>query len=152
MCFFFFKHKTAYEMRISDWSSDVCSSDLVEQHVADATAKGAVVLAGGHRHKLGGSFFEPTVLSGVTQDMLIAREETFGPVAGVIRFETEAAAIALANDSAFGLAASFYARDLGRVWRVAEALETGIVGINTGLISTEEIERGSCRERVSPKG
>src|SRR3546814_8270769 len=89
MCFFFFKHKTAYEMRISDWSSDVCSSDLVEQHVADATAKGAVVLAGGHRHKLGGSFFEPTVLSGVTQDMLIAREETFGPVAGVIRFETE---------------------------------------------------------------
>jgi succinate-semialdehyde dehydrogenase/glutarate-semialdehyde dehydrogenase len=118
----------------------------VEEHLADATSKGARVVLGGHRHALGGRFFEPTVLTGVTPSMQIAREETVGPVAPLFRFGTEAEAIALANDTEFGLAAYFYARDVGRVWRVAEALESGIVGINTGLISTEVAPFGGVKE------
>ena len=118
----------------------------VESHIADATAKGATVLVGGRRHALGGRFFEPTVLAGVTPEMAIAREETFGPVAPLFRFRTEAEAIALANATESGLAAYFYGRDIGRVWRVAEALEYGIVGINTGLISTEVAPFGGVKE------
>ena len=111
---------------------DMKAVEKVEEHVADAVAKGAKVVAGGKRHALGGTFFEPTVLTDVTTDMLIVREETFGPVAPLFRFKTEEEAIRLANDTEFGLAAYFYSRDIGRIWRVAEALEYGIVGINTG--------------------
>jgi succinate-semialdehyde dehydrogenase/glutarate-semialdehyde dehydrogenase len=118
----------------------------VEEHVADALAKGATLVAGGQRSGLGGTYFTPTVLSGVTADMKIATEETFGPLAGVIRFREEADAIAQANDSEFGLASYFYSRDLSRVWRVAEALEAGIVGINTGLISTEVAPFGGIKQ------
>jgi succinate-semialdehyde dehydrogenase / glutarate-semialdehyde dehydrogenase len=120
--------------------------EKVESHIADATSKGASVLVGGHRHARGGRFFEPTILTGVTPKMAIAREETFGPVAPIFRFETEADAIALANDTEFGLAAYFYGRDIGRIWRVAEALECGIVGINTGVISTEVAPFGGMKE------
>jgi succinate-semialdehyde dehydrogenase/glutarate-semialdehyde dehydrogenase len=120
--------------------------EKVESHIADATSKGASVLVGGHRHALGGRFFEPTILTGVTPAMSIAREETFGPVAPIFRFRTEADAIALANDTEFGLAAYFYGRDIGRIWRVAEALEYGIVGINTGMISTEVAPFGGVKE------
>ncbi|MGH8228173.1 MAG: NAD-dependent succinate-semialdehyde dehydrogenase, partial [Steroidobacteraceae bacterium] len=109
----------------------------VEEHVADAVAKGASVAYGGRRHALGGNFFEPTVITGAAPGMLLAREETFGPVAPLFRFETESQAIRMANDTEFGLAAYFYTRDLARAWRVGEALEYGIVGLNTGLISTE---------------
>jgi succinate-semialdehyde dehydrogenase/glutarate-semialdehyde dehydrogenase len=118
----------------------------VESHIADATAKGARILVGGHRHPLGGRFFEPTILTGVTPAMAVAREETFGPVAPIFRFESELDAIRLANDTEFGLAAYFYGRDIGRIWRVAEALEYGIVGINTGLISTEVAPFGGVKE------
>jgi succinate-semialdehyde dehydrogenase/glutarate-semialdehyde dehydrogenase len=118
----------------------------VEDLLADATAKGAHVLTGGHRHALGRTFFEPTVLGGVTSDMAIAREEIFGPVATLFRFEDEADAIRIANDTEYGLAAYFYARDLGRVWRVAEALDYGIVGINEGIISTEVAPFGGMKE------
>ena len=118
----------------------------VEEHVADAVAKGARIAIGGKRHALGGTFFEPTVLTHVSRDMLLAREETFGPVAPLFRFETEQDAIALANDTEFGLAAYFYTRDLARSWRVAEALEYGIVGLNTGLISTEVAPFGGVKE------
>ena len=118
----------------------------VEEHIADAVGRGAAVMTGGHRHALGGRFFEPTVLTGVTQEMLISREETFGPVAPLFRFTTDDEAIALANDTEFGLAAYFYGRDIGRVWRVAEALESGMVGINTGLISTEVAPFGGVKE------
>jgi succinate-semialdehyde dehydrogenase / glutarate-semialdehyde dehydrogenase len=118
----------------------------VEEHIADALSKGARLIAGGARHSLGGTFFKPTVLADVTQDMLVAREETFGPLAPVLRFDTEDAAIALANDSEFGLAGYFYSRDIARVWRVAEALECGIVGINTGLISTEQAPFGGVKQ------
>ncbi|WP_338926292.1 NAD-dependent succinate-semialdehyde dehydrogenase [Mycetohabitans endofungorum] len=111
--------------------------DKVESHIADALSHGARVLCGGKRHALGGTFFEATVLAGVTQAMRIAREETFGPVAPLFRFSTDDEVIRLANETEFGLAAYFYSRDLGRVWRVAEALEYGMVGINTGLISNE---------------
>jgi len=104
------------------------------------------VLTGGHRHALGGQFFEPTVLADVTPDMQICHEETFGPVAPVVKFETEDEAIALANASEFGLASYFYARDVGRVWRVAEALEAGMVGVNTGLISTEVAPFGGVKQ------
>jgi len=120
--------------------------EKVEEHIGDALAKGARVVIGGHRHELGGRFFEPTVLADVTSSMLIAREETFGPVAPLFRFQTEDEAIALANDTPFGLAAYFYGRDIGRVWRVAEALETGMVGINTGVISTEVAPFGGVKE------
>src|SRR4029077_5433590 len=101
--------------------------DKVESHIADATAKGAKILVGGKRHALGGRFFEPTILTGVAPAMAVAREETFGPVAPLFRFTSEAEAIAMANDTEFGLAAYFYGRDVGRIWRVAEALEYGIV-------------------------
>src|SRR5471032_2975563 len=109
----------------------------VEQHVADALAKGGRLLAGGKRHALGHSFFQPTIIADVTPDMIVAREETFGPLAPLFRFKTDEEAIALANSTEFGLAAYFYSRDIGRVWRVAEGLETGMVGVNTGLISNE---------------
>ncbi len=120
--------------------------EKVESHIADATAKGATVLVGGRRHARGGRFFEPTILTGVTPAMAVAREETFGPVAPLFRFASEAEAIALANATEFGLAAYFYGRDIGRIWRVAEALEYGIVGINTGLISTEVAPFGGMKE------
>jgi succinate-semialdehyde dehydrogenase/glutarate-semialdehyde dehydrogenase len=109
----------------------------VEELIQDALKKGARVVVGGSRHRLGGRFFQPTVLADVTPQMRIAREETFGPVAPLFRFKTEQEAIALANDTEYGLASYFYGRDIARVWRVAEALEYGMVGINTGLISTE---------------
>jgi len=118
----------------------------VEEHIHDATSKGASVVLGGRRHANGGRFFEPTILTNVTTGMAISREETFGPVAPLFRFKTEADAIALANDTEFGLAAYFYGRDVARVWRVAEALEYGIVGINTGLISTEVAPFGGMKE------
>jgi len=118
----------------------------VEEHIADALAKGAKVTLGGKRHALGGSFFEPTILTGVTPGMLVAREETFGPVAPLFKFETEAQAIAMANDTEFGLAAYIYTRDLARSWRVSEAVEYGIVGLNTGIISTEVAPFGGVKE------
>jgi succinate-semialdehyde dehydrogenase/glutarate-semialdehyde dehydrogenase len=116
---------------------DRAAVEKVEEHISDALAQGAQVALGGKRHELGGTFFEPTVLTGVTPAMKIAREETFGPVAPLFRFKTEDEAIRMANDTEFGLASYFYSRDLGRVWRVAEGLEYGMVGINTGIISTE---------------
>ena len=118
----------------------------VEEHIADAVAKGAKVALGGKRHALGGSFFEPTILTDVTPKMLVAREETFGPVAPLFKFETEAQAIAMANDTEFGLAAYLYTRDLARSWRVSEAIEYGIVGLNTGIISTETAPFGGVKE------
>ena len=118
----------------------------VDEHIADALSKGAKVLTGGGRHALGGRFFAPTVLRDVTPDMIVTREETFGPLAPVICFETEDDAITLANDTEFGLAAYFYARDLKRVWTVAEAIEAGIVGVNTGIISTEVAPFGGVKE------
>jgi succinate-semialdehyde dehydrogenase/glutarate-semialdehyde dehydrogenase len=120
--------------------------EKVESHIADATSKGARILVGGKRHALGGRFFEPTILVDVTTAMAVAREETFGPVAPLFRFKTEDEAVALANDTEFGLAAYFYGRDIGRIWRVAEALEYGIVGINTGIISTEVAPFGGVKE------
>ena len=120
--------------------------EKVESHIADATAKGARVLVGGKRHALGGRFFEPTVLTDVTPEMVVAREETFGPVAPLFRFRNDEEAVTLANATEFGLAAYFYGRDIARVWRVAEALEYGIVGINTGLISTEVAPFGGVKE------
>jgi len=117
----------------------------VEEHIADALAHGASVASGGKRHALGGNFFEPTVLLNVPREAVMFREETFGPVAPLIRFETEAQAIELANDTEFGLASYFYARDVGRIFRVAEALEYGIVGINEGLISTEVAPFGGMK-------
>ena len=118
----------------------------IEEHIQDALAKGAKVLVGGKRHALGGTFFEPTVLTGVTPAMKVAREETFGPLAPLFRFKDEAEAIRMANDTEFGLASYFYARDIGRIWRVSEGLEYGIVGINTGLISTPEAPFGGMKE------
>jgi succinate-semialdehyde dehydrogenase/glutarate-semialdehyde dehydrogenase len=118
----------------------------VEAHIADALSKGAEVILGGKRHELGGSFFQPTILTHITPEMAVAREETFGPVAPLFRFQSEAEAIQMANDTEFGLASYFYSRDIGRVWRVAEALEYGMVGINTGLISTEVAPFGGVKE------
>ena len=118
----------------------------VERHLADAVARGARVLIGGKRHALGGTFFEPTIVAGVTPEMLVAREEIFGPVAPLFRFETEQEAIRMANDTEFGLAAYFYTRDLARSWRVAEALEYGMVGLNTGVLSTETAPFGGIKE------
>ncbi len=120
--------------------------EKVEAHVADALKKGGKVTIGGRRHTLGRTFFEPTVLSGLDASMLVAHEETFGPVAPVFRFKDEADAIRLANDTQYGLASYFYARDLGRVWRVAEALEYGMVGVNTGAISSELAPFGGVKE------
>ncbi|GHC39424.1 succinate-semialdehyde dehydrogenase/glutarate-semialdehyde dehydrogenase [Gemmobacter caeni] len=124
---------------------DVHAVAKVEEHIADATAKGAKVAMGGKRHALGGTFFQPTVLTGVTQDMAIAREETFGPVAPLFRFDTDAGVVAMANDTEFGLASYFYTRDLARAWKVGEQLEYGMVGINTGLISTAEAPFGGIK-------
>ncbi|MBP0600417.1 NADP-dependent succinate-semialdehyde dehydrogenase [Herbaspirillum sp. LeCh32-8] len=118
----------------------------VEEHLADATGKGARVLLGGKRHALGGTFFEPTVLLDVTPAMRVAREETFGPMAPLFRFKTDEEAVALANDTEFGLASYFYSRDIGRIWRVAEGLESGMVGINTGLISNEVAPFGGVKQ------
>ncbi len=125
---------------------DAAGVAKVESHIADALAHGAALVTGGGRHALGGSFFEPTVIADVTTEMVIAREETFGPVAPLFRFRDEAEAIALANDTEFGLAAYFYTRDIGRTWRVAEALEYGIVGSNTGVISNEVAPFGGVKE------
>jgi succinate-semialdehyde dehydrogenase/glutarate-semialdehyde dehydrogenase len=125
---------------------DMNAVKKVESHIADAIGKGARVIAGGKRHALGGTYFEPTVLGDVTTDMHVAREETFGPVAPMFRFATEADAIRMANDTEFGLASYFYSRDIGRVWRVAEALEYGIVGINAGIISNEVAPFGGVKE------
>jgi len=116
----------------------------VEEHIADALAKGAKLALGGK--PLGGNFFEPTLLTGVTTEMKVAREETFGPVAPLFHFSTEEQAIAMANATEFGLACYFYARDIGRVWRVAEGLEYGMVGINEGIISTAEAPFGGVKE------
>ncbi|MHC5348547.1 NAD-dependent succinate-semialdehyde dehydrogenase [Metapseudomonas furukawaii] len=118
----------------------------VEQHVGDALEKGARLLCGGRRHSLGGTFFEPTVLAEATSEMLIAQEETFGPVAACFRFQDEAEVLARANDTPYGLSAYFYSRDIGRVWRVAEGLEAGMVGINEGIISTEVAPFGGIKE------
>ena len=118
----------------------------VEEHIADAVGKGAKVVAGGKRHALGGTFFEPTVLTGVAKDALVAKDETFGPLSPVFKFETEEEAVAMANDTEFGLASYFYTRDLGRAFRVAEALKYGMVGINEGLITTEVAPFGGVKE------
>ena len=118
----------------------------IEEHIADALAKGGKVLVGGKRHALGGLFFEPTVIGGATAEMLFAKEETFGPLAPIFAFDTEAEVIGLANDSEFGLASYFYSRDIGRVMRVAERLESGIVGVNTGLVSTAEAPFGGVKQ------
>ena len=118
----------------------------VEQHVADATAKGAKVMLGGKRHKLGGLFFEPTILTGVTQAMKVSREETFGPVAPLFRFKTDAEAISMVNDTEFGLAGYFYSRDIGRIFRIAEAMETGMVCVNSGILSTEIAPFGGVKQ------
>jgi succinate-semialdehyde dehydrogenase/glutarate-semialdehyde dehydrogenase len=125
---------------------DANAVQKVSEHIADAVAKGARILTGGKLHALGGTFFEPTVLSGVTTEMLVAREETFGPVAPLFSFATESEAIRMANDTEFGLAAYVYTRDLGRSWRVPEALEYGMVGLNTGLISTEVAPFGGIKQ------
>jgi succinate-semialdehyde dehydrogenase/glutarate-semialdehyde dehydrogenase len=118
----------------------------VEEYVADAVARGARVASGGARHALGGNFYQPTILTEVRPDMRVAREEIFGPVAPLFRFSTEAEAVKMANDTEFGLAAYFYTRDLARSWRVAEALEYGMVGVNTGLITTEVAPFGGVKE------
>ena len=125
---------------------DMAAVEKVEAHITDALAKGASVAVGGARHALGGTFFQPTVLTNVKTDMAVANEETFGPLAPLFRFRDEAQAIRMANDTEFGLAAYFYSRSLGRVWRVAEALEYGMVGINTGIISTEVAPFGGMKE------
>ncbi|MDB2519018.1 NAD-dependent succinate-semialdehyde dehydrogenase [Planktomarina temperata] len=120
--------------------------DKVQDHIADALSKGAVVATGGKPHDLGGTFFEPTILTGVTQDMTVSKEETFGPMAPLFKFENVDDVIAMANDTIFGLAAYFYAKDLSRVYKVAEALEYGIIGVNTGIISTEVAPFGGVKQ------
>ena len=125
---------------------DLKAVEKVESHIQDAVSKGARVVVGGNRHSNGSNFFEPTVLADVTHDMLVSREETFGPLAPVYRFDTDADVVRMANDTEFGLAAYFYTRDIGRVWKVAEQLEYGIVGINSGIISTEIAPFGGMKE------
>jgi succinate-semialdehyde dehydrogenase/glutarate-semialdehyde dehydrogenase len=125
---------------------DMKAVEKVEEHIADALAKGAKILTGGKRHEKGGQFFQPTVLAGVTTDMKVTHEETFGPVAPLYRFKTEEELLKLANDTEYGLAAYFYSRDIGRIWRVAEGLEAGIVGINVGIISNEIAPFGGIKE------
>ena len=120
--------------------------EKVEQHITDAVSKGARIVVGGDRHAMGGTFFQPTLLVDVTPTMEVTREETFGPLAPIYRFKTDEEGIKLANDTEFGLAAYFYARDVNRIWKVAEELESGIVGINTGLISTEVAPFGGVKE------
>ena len=125
---------------------DINAVQKVEEHIADAVRHGAEVIAGGSRHDLGGTWFQPTLLRNVTSDMKVAREETFGPLAPLFRFEDEAEAVEMANNTEFGLASYFYSRDLARVWRVAEQFEYGMVGINTGLISTEVAPFGGVKQ------
>ncbi len=125
---------------------DTAALEKVEEHLADALEKGAKLVTGGKRHSLGGTFYEPTIITNATPQMKVAHEETFGPLAPIFKFETEDEAITMANDTPFGLAAYFYTRDVGRVWRVAEQLETGMVGINSGLISTEVAPFGGVKE------
>jgi len=143
------------EMKIGDGFTDgvvlgpmieMASVEKVEEHIADATSKGAKIVTGGARHDLGGTFFQPTVMTGVTKDMQVAQEETFGPVAPLFRFDDVDDVVAQANDTIFGLAAYFYAKDMAKVWRVAEQLEYGIVGINTGIISTELAPFGGVKQ------
>jgi len=125
---------------------DMAAVEKVEEHIQDAIDKGARLVVGGERHPLGGQFFRPTILAEVTPEMKISSEETFGPVAPLFRFDTENEAIEMANNTEFGLAAYFFSRDIGRVWRVSEALEYGIVGINEGIISTEVAPFGGYKE------
>jgi succinate-semialdehyde dehydrogenase / glutarate-semialdehyde dehydrogenase len=125
---------------------DMKAVQKVEEHITDALSKGARVLTGGKRHDKGGQYFQPTVLADVTPQMKVTREETFGPVAPLYRFKTEQELLDLANDTEYGLAAYFYSRDIGRVWRVAEGIEAGIVGINVGIISTEVAPFGGVKE------
>lgn len=125
---------------------DMAAVEKVEEHIQDAIDKGARLVVGGERHSLGGQFFRPTVLADATQDMKISGEETFGPVAPLFRFDTENEAIEMANNTEFGLAAYFFSRDIGRIWRVSEALEYGMVGVNEGIISTEVAPFGGYKE------
>ena len=125
---------------------DQAAVEKIESHIADAVAKGGKVLTGGERHALGHTFFQPTVVADATPDMLVAREETFGPLAPLFRFKTDAEVVQMANDTEFGLASYFYSRDIARIWRVAEALEYGMVGINTGLISNEVAPFGGVKQ------
>jgi succinate-semialdehyde dehydrogenase/glutarate-semialdehyde dehydrogenase len=125
---------------------DMKAVEKVEEHISDALSKGARVLTGGKRHDKGGQYFQPTVLADVNTDMKVTHEETFGPVAPLYRFKTEQELLALANNTEYGLAAYFYSRDIGRVWRIAEGLESGIVGINVGIISTEVAPFGGVKE------
>ncbi|HYN27508.1 MAG TPA: NAD-dependent succinate-semialdehyde dehydrogenase, partial [Burkholderiales bacterium] len=118
----------------------------VEEHIKDAVSKGARIVVGGKKHALGGLFFEPTVLTGVNTTMKVTREETFGPVAPLFRFKAESEGVAMANDTEFGLASYFYARDIGRIWRVGEGIESGMVGVNTGLISNEVAPFGGVKQ------
>ena len=120
--------------------------EKVEEHIADALQKGAELALGGERHSLGGNYFQPTVLTGVSAGMKVAREETFGPLAPLFRFNDESSVIEMANDTEFGLASYFYSRDSARIWRVAEALEYGMVGINTGILSTAEVPFGGVKQ------
>ena len=125
---------------------DPAALEKVERHVEDAVDGGAEIHLGGERHELGQTFFQPTVLTGLTPEMAMSCEETFGPVAGIARFSTEEEAVRIANDTPYGLSAYFYSRDVGRVWRVSEALDYGIVGINTGFVSTEVAPFGGMKE------
>ena len=125
---------------------DQAAVEKVEEHIQDAVSHGARILLGGQRHALGQTFFEPTVLAGVTPKMKVAKEETFGPLAPLFQFETDEQAIQMANDTEFGLASYFYSRDIGRIWRAAEGLESGMVGINTGLISNEVAPFGGVKQ------
>ena len=125
---------------------DDAAVEKTEEHIQDAVSRGARILTGGKRHALGGTFFEPTVLSDVPINAKVAREETFGPLAPLFRFETDEEAIRLANDTEFGLASYFYSRDVGRIWKVAEAIESGMVGINTVLISTQVAPFGGVKQ------
>ena len=147
--------KKVAEMKIGDGTEagvtqgpliNMKAIEKVERHIADAVKGGAKIVTGGKRSALGRSFFEPTVLSDVRPDALVAQEETFGPLAPVIRFKDEADVIAMCNASPFGLASYFYSRDIGRVWRVAEALESGMVGVNSGLITTEVAPFGGVKQ------
>jgi succinate-semialdehyde dehydrogenase/glutarate-semialdehyde dehydrogenase len=125
---------------------DAPGIEKVERHVADARERGAELLLGGMRHELGPQFFTPTVMTGITDAMAMSSEETFGPVAGISRFATEEEAVRKANDTPYGLSSYFYSRDMGRIWRVSEALEYGILGINTGVVSTEVAPFGGVKE------
>ena len=125
---------------------DLPGIEKVQRHVADAREHGAELLLGGSATQLGPQFFEPTVMTGITDAMAMSSEETFGPVAGITRFATEEEAVGKANDTPYGLSAYFYSRDMGRIWRVSEALEYGILGINTGVVSTEVAPFGGVKE------